>query len=180
MLRYDINDLGKKLSAINAEIEFIKNSAELIPDIIEVLEKFNGKPLNIKICREIETLAPIIYAYLGKTYSGDKNRRFEIYSRYRGSGIINNQITLCYFYSTEAIQDDNNRFVAEPAIKALQNKYNELVARANETAAKLQFLEFYCRKLDQLESDLKQLTDGIPKMMKEYFCIGAEINYKQH
>ena len=181
MYRYAINDIEKKMSAINAEIEFIRNSADMIPDIIEVLTKYNGKKLNIKLCREIETLAPFIYAVVGKRYSENTCKRFEIYSRYRGScNVINNQLNLCYFYDTQAIQDDNNRLGAEPVIKALQNKYNELIDRANETAEKLQFLDFYCRKLDQIESDLKQLTDGIPKMMKEYFFIGAGIEYKQY
>jgi hypothetical protein len=175
---YYCSNQAEKLTALKTELALMKEAAELIPDIITEVQRFDGKQLNIKLSKAIDLLAPNLSAYVGKRWSTESKRCFEVYFSTRGI-TRNNQITLYWCSDVSAITV-NGKFNATDVIAKLQTKYTELLKEVDETESKLQFISFYQQKIQQIENDLIIFEKGIPSKIKEYFNLGADVKYKNY
>lgn len=175
---------------VSLEIENRKKALTLYPQIIECVEKFNGKVLN----KRFETALRKIDDNLRYDWNGSRfdievilNNRCIQSVKADGYGYANwnyisglnltlNSVlyTVSYNPDDRKMLDENGRIIAPVIIKALNERKQSIENTIAELEEKLNNVQEYRNKLEALRIEMEKVMSDVPYIIREYF----DINYR--
>lgn len=185
---YYCNEDARNL--VNLEIENRKKALELYPQIIECVEKFNGKVLN----KRFETALRKIDDCLRYNWEDSRfgievrlnNRciqsvKTDTYGYAQWNYISGFELTLTSMLYTVSYNpddrrmlDENGRIIAPVIIKALNERKQSIENTIAELEEKLNNVQEYRNKLEALRIEMEKVMNDVPYIIREYF----DINYR--
>jgi len=169
-----IGSFEQKKENIKKQIEALRTASKQIGKIKKAVKEFDGKVYN---CRFDQAIAQLSDKEAGlRFYTQDYYTTFAI------------QCSTSNFYSPVALLetyrpvkgqtqdkcicfDENKRIKADKMIELLNNKYSEILKKAQELENALNNIETTLNQLEQIKNTHKLVTDALPYQIRDVFGI---------
>ena len=169
-----IGSIEQKKENIKKQIEALRTASRQVGKIKKVVQEFNGKVYNCRFDQAIEQLS-------------DKEAGLRFYTQdYYTTFAI--QCSTSHFYSPVALLetfrpvkgqaenkcicfDENKRIKADKMIELLNNKYSEILQKAQELENALNNIDATLNQLEQIKHTYKLVADALPYQIRDVFGI---------
>lgn len=168
-----IGSFEQKKENIKKQIEALRTASKQIGKIKKVVQDFDGKVYNCRFDQAIEQLS-----------DKETGLRFYVQNHYNFS--IQCSAFQCYPYIAllETFRpvkgqakgkcicfDENKRIKADKMIELLNNKYSEILKKAQELENALNNIEATLDQLEQIKHTYKLVADALPYQIRDTFGI---------
>jgi uncharacterized protein YukE len=169
-----IGSFEQKKENIKKQIEALRTASKQIGKIKKVVQEFDGKIYNCRFDKAISELS-------------DKEAGLRFYTQdYYTTFAI--QCSTSHFYSPVTLLetyrpvkgqtqdkcicfDENKRIKADKMIELLNNKYSEILKKAQELENALNTIETTLDQLEQIKNTYKLVADALPYQIRDVFGI---------
>lgn len=169
-----IGSMEQKKENIKKQIEAFRTASKQIGKIKKVVQEFDGKIYNCRFDKAISELS-------------DKEAGLRFYTQdYYTTFAI--QCSTSQFYSPVALLetyrpvkgqakdkcicfDENKRIKADKMIELLNNRYAEILKKAQELENALSNIDATLNQLEQIKHTYKLVADGLPYQIRDTFGI---------
>lgn len=169
-MNYYSNEDAKKL--IELEIKTKGDIIKLIPSIIQVLQKFDGRVVNKRLERALQEQVDINLSLETDLYYERVTIKY-----YNHDSIITNSGCHAYLSSSfhnvvsskKSYNNSNKRLVAQKVVDDLLLSQQTIQKEIEELTNSLNHVEEYQQKFDEYIEQINELRNSIPYEIRDYF-----------